>query len=266
MGLRIDTNSAAISAQRQVDPSSRSQLQGYERLGAGQRMLRGGHESGLQISDTIRAEMRALGQEVRNLQEGIQLAQTADAALARQSESVQRLRDAAAAATDRALSGDGRAALATEARQALGEIDLAAQSATVNGKTLLTSDTVAPLGRDGRFHVALRASTAEALGLAGADLSTPEAAGAAAEAAEAAATRISANRNALAAQQEGFEKAIETREVHSISPEASEDAIRSVELARESIDRLANDLIVQGGLAAGSQANVSTQMATRLLA
>jgi len=80
--MRINTNTAALNAQRNLGMSALSMNKAIERLSSGLRINRAADDAaGLSISEKMRVEIRGLRQAVRNAQDGISLVQTAEGAL-----------------------------------------------------------------------------------------------------------------------------------------------------------------------------------------
>ena len=84
MGLFINTNQSALNAQRKLTSTSNSLSTSFERLSSGLR-INGAKDdaAGLSITNRFTAQVKGLNQAVRNSNDGISLAQTAEGALAR---------------------------------------------------------------------------------------------------------------------------------------------------------------------------------------
>lgn len=96
MGLRINTNPAALTALRTLKVNDRNQLRSLERLSTGLRINRGADDpSGLVISEVLRAQVGALQQAVENTQNDANMLAVADAGLAQINDLLVKLRDSA---------------------------------------------------------------------------------------------------------------------------------------------------------------------------
>src|SRR6185503_15460921 len=94
MGLRINTNIPALVAQRNMRNTRTGLDRTLERLSSGSRINHAGDDAaGLAISESLRAEIRGLGQAERNAQDGISLVQVAESALGEVSNIIIRLRE-----------------------------------------------------------------------------------------------------------------------------------------------------------------------------
>jgi flagellin len=267
MGLRINTNLPALNAQEQTRQTANSLLQGFERLATGLRINRAADDAaGLAISERLRAEIRQLNAEANNLQTGVNVAQTAEGALSTQEEGLQRVRELAVQAANGTLTDEQRAALNDEAQQILDQINTTAADTEFNGTRLLDgSATEIPIGTEGGMTVNINESTTASLGVAGVDLSTQAGAAAALEDIDTAIARVNQNRASLGAQQNRFERAIEQREIAVLNSTEAESRIRDLDIARGVMEQTRNQLLLQGGILALSQANLQGATAAQLL-
>jgi len=138
MGLRINTNIASISAQRNLNAVS-SRLQGnFSRLSSGLRIASASDDAaGLGISEKMRSQIRSFAVAGRNAQDGISLTQTAEGALGEVSNILGRLRELAVQSTNGTLSTTDRATINTEATALISEVSRIASSTEFNGVNLL---------------------------------------------------------------------------------------------------------------------------------
>ena len=169
MGMRVNTNQAAINAQRQLVGTSRGQVQGLERMASGLRINRAGDDAaGLAIAERFRSQVRQLEQEASNLQYGVNAARTAEGGLQGQQEGVARLRELAVQASNGTLTEEQRAAINEEAQQLIEQIDNTGQQTAFNGLNLLNGDAQkVALGTGGGEELTINESTAAALGIGG---------------------------------------------------------------------------------------------------
>ena len=93
MGLFINTNQSALNAQRKLTSTSNSLSTSFERLSSGLR-INGAKDdaAGLSITNRFTAQVKGLNQAVRNSNDGISLAQTAEGALSETTNILQRIR------------------------------------------------------------------------------------------------------------------------------------------------------------------------------
>ena len=139
MPIFINTNVAAINAQRNLGTTNIKMARALERLSSGLRVNRAADDAaGLAISEKMRAQIRGLQQGLRNAQDGISLIQTAEGALNEVHAILQRIRELSVQAGSTILSDADRRAVAEEMVTLRNEIDNIATRARFNGLDLLT--------------------------------------------------------------------------------------------------------------------------------
>jgi flagellin len=138
MGLFVNTNSAALNAQRQLNSSSSALGRSFERLSSGLR-INGAKDdaAGLSITTRFSAQIRGLNQAVRNSNDGISLAQTAEGALNETTNILQRIRELAVQASNDTNNDSDRASLQAEVAQLKSELDRIAETTNFNGNKVL---------------------------------------------------------------------------------------------------------------------------------
>jgi len=134
----INTNLSAIAAQNSLRTSALNQTTAMERLSSGIRINSAKDDAaGLAISTRMTANIRGLGAAIRNANDGISLTQTAEGGLSSIGDNLQRIRELAVQSANTGNNESDRAALNTEARQLVSEIDRIANNAQFNGIKLL---------------------------------------------------------------------------------------------------------------------------------
>lgn len=138
MAQVINTNIASLNAQRNLNNSQSLLNTSLQRLSSGLRINSAKDDAaGLAISERMTAQIRGLNQAVRNANDGISLAQTAEGALAEVTNNLQRIRELAIQSANATNSEDDRAALQKEVAQLKAEIDRVANQTSFNGTRLL---------------------------------------------------------------------------------------------------------------------------------
>lgn len=138
MALGINTNVASLSAQNQLNKSQNLSNQALERLSSGLRINSAKDDAaGLAISNRFEAQIRGLNQAVRNANDGISLAQTAEGALGESGNILQRVRELAVQSANSSNSSSDRQALQDEVNQLVSELDRIATTTNFNGQKLL---------------------------------------------------------------------------------------------------------------------------------
>jgi len=134
----INTNIASLNAQRNLTTSHASLSTSLQRLSSGLRINSARDDAaGLAISERLSSQIGGLNQAVRNANDGISLAQTAEGALQQIGSNLQRIRDLAVQSANGTNSVSDRAALNNEASQLISEINRVASATNFNGVNLL---------------------------------------------------------------------------------------------------------------------------------
>jgi flagellin len=138
MSLRINTNVPSLNAQRHLGIQNAGLNKSLERLSSGLRINKAADDAaGLAISETLRAQIRGMGQAVANSQDAINLIQTAEGGLNETTNILQRMRELAVqAANDTYTQGD-RQKIQEEIGQLREELTRIAGTTQFNGRTLL---------------------------------------------------------------------------------------------------------------------------------
>ncbi|GGX50601.1 flagellin N-terminal helical domain-containing protein [Saccharospirillum salsuginis] len=133
----INTNIASLNAQRNLNSSQSANSQALERLSSGLRINSAKDDAaGLAISTRFESQTRGLNQAVRNANDGISLAQTAEGALGSMTDNLQRVRELAVQSANATNSDDDRVALQQEVEALVAEISRTAEETDFNGRNL----------------------------------------------------------------------------------------------------------------------------------
>jgi flagellin len=134
----INTNVSALRAQNNSRVAGRMQSEAMERLSSGKRINSAKDDAaGLAIATRMDANVRGLNQAVRNANDGISLAQTAEGAMGNISNILVRMRELAVQASSGTLGDDDRGAIQTEVTALVSQIGDIATRTTFNGTDLL---------------------------------------------------------------------------------------------------------------------------------
>ena len=138
MAMSVNTNNVSLNAQRNLGTSQSSLATSMQRLSSGLRVNSAKDDAaGLAIAERMDASVRGLNVAARNANDGISLAQTAEGALGKVGDMLQRMRELAVQSANATNSTDDRKALQSEVTQLRDEIDRIAKGASFNGKKLL---------------------------------------------------------------------------------------------------------------------------------
>ena len=134
----INTNVAALNAQRQLGSTSGQLATALQRLSSGLRVNSAKDDAaGLAIAERMTTQVRGLNQGIRNVADGISLAQTAEGGLDSIANNLQRIRELAVQSANFTNTATDRAALQLEVDQLKEEITRVANQTSFNGVKLL---------------------------------------------------------------------------------------------------------------------------------
>jgi flagellin len=155
----INTNTISLNAQRNLLNNSASLATTIQRLSSGLRINSARDDAaGLAISERFSTQIRGLNVAVRNANDGISLAQTAEGALGEIGSNLQRIRELAVQSANATNSASDRNALNAEVKQLIDEVDRVAKQADFNGTKLLDGSFLGQL-----FQVGANAGQAIAI-------------------------------------------------------------------------------------------------------
>jgi flagellin len=138
MALYVNTNVSSLNAQRQLMNSSNSLDNSFKRLSSGSRINSARDDAaGMQISNRLTGQINGLGQGIRNANDGISLAQTAEGALEEVTSMFQRIRTLAGQASNGSNTDEDRLAIQEEIRSLSDEVNRIAEDTTFGGQNLL---------------------------------------------------------------------------------------------------------------------------------
>jgi len=134
----INTNISSLNTQRNVSASGASLATSIQRLSTGLRVNSAKDDAaGMAIAERMSAQVRGLNVAARNANDGVSLAQTAEGALGKIGEMVQRVRELAVQSSNATNTQTDRDALQQEVSELKSEIDRVAGSTNFNGTKLL---------------------------------------------------------------------------------------------------------------------------------
>src|SRR3954464_10430380 len=160
----INTNVASLNAQRNLTTSQGQLATALQRLSSGLRINSAKDDAaGLAISERFTTQIRGLNQAVRNANDGISLAQTAEGALGETGNALQRIRELAIQSANSTNSASDRVALNAEASQLLADIQRNGLTTQFNGQNILDGTF-----SSAQFQVGANANQTISFGISGA--------------------------------------------------------------------------------------------------
>jgi len=271
MALTINTNVASLNAQRNLGTSQGALNKSMQRLSSGLRINSAKDDAaGLGISDRMTSQIRGLNQAVRNANDGISLAQTAEGALQEGTNILQRMRELAIQSANDTNSTDDRNSLNAEVGQLISELDRIAGNTTFNGRGLLNGSTNAALFHVGAeagqtISITIGSANATALGVNAVTVSTQVGANATISTVDAAIMDIDNMRGELGAVQNRFESTIANLSNVSENLSAARSRILDADIAQETSNMTKYNILQQAGVSILAQANQQPQLALSLL-
>lgn len=134
----INTNIASLNAQRNTAMSQASLLISTQRLSSGLRVNSAKDDAaGLAIAERMNAQARGMAVAIRNANDGISLSQTAEGALSKVGDALQRMRELAVQARNGTNTDADKASLDKEFQQLNAEIGRVLAGTTFNGKAVV---------------------------------------------------------------------------------------------------------------------------------
>lgn len=274
MGLRINTNTFSINAQRNLSEVTYRLSRNFERLSSGLRIASAADDAaGLAISEKMRAQVRSLQQAQRNANDGISLVSTAEGALSEISSMLIRMRELAVEANNGTVTGDDQDKLNSEFQNLLAEIDRIANATDFNGIQLLDGtnssvtfqvDSGITSGTD-TFDVTLTAAGTSDLSIDSLDIGSAGDITTAIDSIDTAIDSLSDIRSDFGAAMNRLESTISNVGIYIENLQAAESRIRDVDVAYETADLTRNSVLQQAAIAVLAQANVQPQVALSLL-
>ncbi|GFD68283.1 flagellin [Alteromonas sp. KUL156] len=272
MSLFVNTNVSSLNAQRQLFTTGNNLSTAFERLSSGYRINSAADDAaGLQITDRMTSQIQGLNQAVRNANDGISLAQTAEGALQETTMALQRIRTLAVQAQNGINSSADRVALQEEVSALRLELSRIGSTTEFGGVSLLTGGYSATflVGANAGQKISINLSRAAGFGASGLgiDGNILSAGGASAMLSDidAALSIVGSTRAELGAIQNRFQSTI--RNLSNIAENVSEarSRIKDTDFATETAELTRNQILQQATTTILSQANQRPQAALSLL-
>jgi flagellin len=277
----INHNLSAMFANRQVKFNEVDLNKDIEKLSTGMRINRAGDDaSGLAVSEKMRSQIRGLNQAERNIETATSFIQTTEGYLAETQDIMHRIRELAVQSANGVYTDEDRAQIQVEVSQLVDEVNRIASHAQFNGLNMLTGRFANPArggtptaqmffqigaNMDQRKQVYIGTMTAQALGLGGISISTPDKANGVIGSVDNALRQVSRQRADLGAYQNRFEMAAKGVAVAAENMQAAESLIRDTDIASQMVDYTKNQILMQSSTAMLAQANLKPRSVLQLL-
>ena len=278
----ILNNIAGLNAQSQLNVNNINLTRTLLRLSSGKRVNSGADDAaGLQIADSLRANVRALDQAVRNANDGISVAQIADGTLQEISNMVTRAVTLAEEAATSTVDTTGRASIDAEFTQIQAEIARIATQTNFNGVGIFTAGGlngslgvfVGDLSTTSTINVTVDTITASGdtvtnlggVDLSGVSLTTAAGSQSALTTIKNSLAGVSSSRAEIGSGMNRLQSAVAVLQSQSQNTQAAESVIRDANVAEEVANLTKFQILAQSGISALAQANTNSQLVLSLL-
>lgn len=280
MSLFVNTNVSSLNAQRQLFTTGNNLSTAFERLSSGFRINSAADDAaGLQITDRMTSQIQGLNQAVRNANDGISLAQTAEGAMAETTTALQRIRTLAIQSQNGINSSADRVALQKEVAALRTEISRISTTTQFAGVDILTGDFSAKflvganagqtisvnLSSPALLRAGVNGFSATGLGIISDDVLTEASASRLLTAVDKAVSAIGGLRADLGALQNRFQSTIRNLSNISENVSAARSRIKDADFATETAELSRNQILQQASTTILAQANQRPQAALSLL-
>jgi flagellin len=267
MGQVINTNLISLNAQRNLSGTQSMLAQSIQRLSSGLRVNSAKDDAaGLAIAERMNAQVRGMNVAIRNANDGISLAQTAEGALGKVGDMMQRMRELAVQSANATNSASDRDNLNAEYTQLAAEIDRTLSGTKFNGQAILAGDAGSlsfqiGAGTDATDTLDITTTNmatngdvtaATAATIDGTDATNAQAA---IDALDTAIDTINGQRATMGAVQNRFESVISSLQVGVENQAAARSRIMDTDFAAETAALTRAQVLQQAGVAMLSQAN-----------
>ena len=266
MSMSINTNAVSLNAQRNLTTSASSLATSMQRLSSGLRVNSAKDDAaGLAIADRMNAQIRGINVAIRNANDGISLAQTAEGALATVTDALQRMRELAVQAQNGSNGTGDRANLDTEYQQLSAEITRIATQTKFNGRDILNGAAGAQTFQVGANNGDSLSITTTAVTTVAGNLTSAANASTALAAIDLKLDSITTDRAAYGAAMSRMSFAISSLQISSENQSAARGRIMDADFASETANLSRAQILQQAGGAMVAQANQLPQQVMALL-
>jgi flagellin len=285
MPLVINTNVSSLSAQRYLANNTNMLQKSMEKLSSGYRINHASDDAaGLQLSETLRSQIRGSQKAFDNVQDGINVLNLVDGVYQQIGDNLQRMRELSVQAANDTYATDQRAAIKSEMDQLINEIDRISKATEFNGVKLLDGTKTQFIIQLGANNVAAQdqidlvasastnpfataGSSGIGTNLNTADITVDTATNALASITDidTALDNVNKRRGALGAMTNRLQGAANNLSIAIENLSTSESRIRNVDVASESANLTRNQILQQASAAMLSQANQAPSLAMQLL-
>jgi flagellin len=276
MPQTINTNIASLNAQRNLNTSQTSLATSMQRLSSGLRVNSAKDDAaGMAIAERMNSQVRGMNVAIRNSNDAISLAQTAEGAIGKVGDMLQRMRELAVQSANATNGTSDRASLDQEFQALADEIDRTLTTTRFNGLAILATNAGTPqvfqVGANAGETITVtttrldnNASVTAVTGATSA-ISSVASASAALGNIDAALDLLNSERATYGAAQNRFEAVISNLQVAAENQSAARSRIMDADFAAETANLSRAQILQQAGTAMVAQANQLPQQVLQLL-
>jgi flagellin len=271
----INTNVSAMYSQNAMKTNARAMSTAMEQLSTGSRISSAKDDAaGLAIGQNMTSQIRGLNMAIRNLNDGINMMQTAEGAMVEQSNMLQRMRELAVQSMNGTYSSTQRGYLDLEFQALTSQIDDISVNTTWNDQILLNADTTNTTGvftfqagqsADQTIEVTIGDMGASSLGISASSISSLDSATTALSAISSALETINEQRATIGAGINRMEYAVDNLANISANATQSRSTIMDTDYATATTQLARTQIIQQAATAMLAQANQQPQAVLQLL-
>lgn len=272
MAQTINTNVMSLTAQRNLNSSQGALATSMQRLSSGLRINSAKDDAaGLAIAERMNTQVRGMNVAIRNANDGISMAQTAEGGLKEVGNMMQRMRELAVQSANGSNSDKDRGNLDKEFQALNDEITRISETTTFNGISVLNAQSA---GEQITFQIGANTASGNQLGIGtvelealsgGIDITTTSGSLAAITAIDSLIDDVTSSRADFGAIQSRFESAINNLQVGMENQAAARGQIMDADFAVETANMTRSQILQQAGNAMVSQANSAPQSVLQLL-
>jgi len=293
MPMTISTNVMSLNAQRNLNSTQGSMSQAMQRLSSGMRVSNARDDAaGLAIAERMTSQIRGSSVATRNCNDAISLFQTAEGAMGKLQDNLQRIRELAVQAANGALSDEDRSKLQDEVDQLTQEVSRIVNTSKFNGLNLFDGKVLTSLAANTTLAFQVGANSddqitvdgsgfdlssgnngkpplhsyeATAAGVNTIDITTASAAKNSLTFVSEDIDRVSSARATAGALQSRFEATAAQLQIYSENTSAARGRILDADFATETANLARAQILQQAGTAMVAQANMLPQQVLKLL-
>ena len=273
MAMSINTNVISLNSQRALSNSQSSLGTTMERLSSGLRVNNSKDDAaGLAIASRMESQVRGQNVAMRNANDAISLAQTAEGSIGKITDMLQRMRELAVQSANATNTSADRGNLDKEFQQLNSEITRTINSTRFNGLAVLGADAGAKSFQVGELNTDRVELTTTDLSsnstisdVGSTDITSETNASSAIADLDAALSTVNVERANYGAYQNRFENIISTLQISSNNTSAARGRIIDADFATETANLSRAQILQQAGTAMVAQANQMPQQVLSLL-